>query len=65
MLCTGSVERLNDLRDEYEQNTRYLCFPFNVEDHAQLKERNKAIRAEAKALAKSLNIPNLTWFSEG
>ena len=60
-----AVDGLKHLRQEYEENRKSLRFPLNIEDYDRLKERSKVIGVEANALAKSLNIPNLTWFIKG
>lgn len=56
------MDRLNSLRREFEQTMRLLEFPFSFEDFDQLKERREAIRREAKALAKILNLAGPFWF---
>jgi hypothetical protein len=57
------MERLNTLRQEFEQASRHLEFPFSFEDFDQLKERREAIRREAQSLAKRLNLMGPFWFN--
>jgi hypothetical protein len=55
--------RLNILRHEFEDTERKLQYPWNVEEFYLLKERREAIRREAQALAKQLNLPGHFWFN--
>jgi len=57
------MDRLTQLRDEYRQIKACLDFPFSLEERHQMYERRKAILAEARALASSLNIAGDHWFS--
>jgi hypothetical protein len=57
------MERLKQLRQEYEQTKKALNFPFSVEERQQHVERRKAILIEARALAASLNLTGEHWFN--
>jgi hypothetical protein len=58
------MARLNQLLSKYKETIEALAFPFNVEEFHQLLDRREAIRAEAKELARKLNIQGPHWFSE-
>jgi len=57
------MERLNTLRQEFEQTKQRLEFPFSFEDFDQLNQHREAILREAQALAKRLNLQGRFWFS--
>ena len=57
------MERLNQLRHEYEQTKRVLNFPFSIEERQRQVERRAAILTEARALAASLSITGEHWFN--
>lgn len=52
------IERINRLVTEYDVVMWALAFPYSFAEMQQLKERRKSIRAEGKALAKRLKIPD-------
>jgi hypothetical protein len=57
------MERLNQLRQEYEQSKTVLEFPFDIAERERQLERRNAILIEARALAASLNISGEHWFN--
>jgi hypothetical protein len=57
------MERLNQLRHEYEQTKTVLNFPFSIEERQRQVERRNAILAEARTLAASLNLTGEHWFN--
>ncbi len=64
------MDRLNQLRLEYEDINQRLECPFDVGDYCQLKERRAAILDEAYALAVNLgfslgNAESMEEFSIG
>jgi hypothetical protein len=56
------MERLDLLQIQYEETRRNLSFPFSLEDRYELRERGRAILAEAQALAETMDIPPPRWF---
>ena len=54
---------LTRLQRKYVETKKCLAFPLSFDDLNQLRERSTMIRAEAKALAKKLNIPEPSWFT--
>jgi hypothetical protein len=56
------MDRLNQLRREYEYARTVLEFPFSIEERQRHVERRNAILMEARALAASLNITGKHWF---
>jgi hypothetical protein len=59
------MERLKQLRQEFELAKKVLAFPFTVEEHLRNSERRSAILMEARALAASLNIAGEHWLDAG
>ena len=57
------MERLNQLRKEYEQTKRVLNFPLDIAERQRQIERRTAILIEARALAASLSITGEHWFN--
>jgi hypothetical protein len=57
------MERLIQLRHEFEQTKRVLNFPFSIEERQRQVERRAAILMEARALAASLSITGEHWFN--
>jgi hypothetical protein len=57
------MERLIQLRHEFEQTKRVLNFPFSIEERRRQIERRTAILMEARALATSLCITGVHWFN--
>ena len=57
------MERLNQLRHDFEQTKRVLNFPFTIEERQRQVERRAAILMEARALAASLSITGEHWFN--
>jgi hypothetical protein len=57
------MERLNELRLEFEQTKTVLNFPFSIEERQLQVERRRAILVEARALAESLNLTGEHWFN--
>ena len=58
------MERLNQLKREFEQTRTVLEFPFSIEERQRHTERRNAILREAKVLAASLNVTGEHWFNE-
>jgi hypothetical protein len=57
------MERLNQLKREYEYARRVLVFPFSIEERQRHVERRDAILREARTLAASLNLSGEHWFN--
>ena len=57
----SNVDRLETLRQEFQQTSQYLEFPTSIEDFDQLKERLYTIRREAQALANRLDLSKPVW----
>ena len=57
------MERLNQLRKEYEQTKRVLNFPFDIAERQRQVERRIVILTEARTLAASLGITGEHWFN--
>ena len=58
------MKKLTHLQREYLETKKRLAFPLSLDDLDQLKERSKIIRAEAKALAERLSIPEPGWITD-
>jgi hypothetical protein len=54
------MERLHQLRIEYEENEKALAYPWNMGEYHELKERREAILAEARTLSANPNIQD-SW----
>ena len=50
------MDRLNQLRAEYEDNAKKMRYPFSVSDYIELKERRAAILEEARTLATNVQL---------
>ena len=57
----SQMERLNILREEYQQLRSRLSFPLSLGERRQLQERSQEILAEARGLALSLNVAGDHW----
>jgi hypothetical protein len=57
------MERLNTLRQEFEESKKKLEYPFDIKDLYRLKDRRIEILREAQVLAESLNLPGTFWFN--
>ena len=57
------MERLNQLKREYEYARTVLEFPFSIEERQRHVERRNAILIEARTLAASLSITGVHWFN--
>jgi hypothetical protein len=57
------MERLKQLKREYEYARTVLEFPFTIEERQRHLERRNAILMEARALAASLNLTGSHWFN--
>ena len=57
------MERLNELRQEYERTKLALNFPIDLVDRQRHRERRNAILLEARALGASLNLSGEHWFN--
>jgi hypothetical protein len=57
------MERLHQLRQEFEQTKTVLRFPFSIEERQRQIERRSAILTEARTLALSLSITGEHWFN--
>jgi hypothetical protein len=57
------MEQLTHLQREYLETKKCLAFALSIDELNQLTERRRIIRAEAKALAKTLNIPQPGWLT--
>lgn len=55
------MEQLRQLLSEYIETNKRLALPLSLDDLYELKEQSIMIRAEAKALAKRLSIPEPSW----
>ena len=56
------MERLLQLRREYEENKKYLTFPLSLQERQLLTQRHNEILAEARTIAESLNMAGEHWF---
>ena len=57
------MERLDILRAEFQQIKTNLCFPLSFAERYRLYDRRQEILAEARELARSLNIAGDQWFN--
>lgn len=57
-----TMDRFNQLRQEYALVEKSLAYPYSLADFEELLERREAIRTEARSLAQQLNI-DPPWFA--
>ena len=57
------MDRLKSLQREYEKNAKQLDHPLDLAELQQLKERRRVILAEARLLAKTMNLSGPQRFS--
>jgi hypothetical protein len=60
-----SVERVNELEREFKIVNHHLAHPFDLADHAYLKERRAAIIQEARDIIRSINATEPDWCLTG
>jgi len=57
------MDRLKELRKQYQEAGKGLAFPLSIEDRRELAERRQAILREAQLLAETLNFQGTFWFN--
>jgi hypothetical protein len=63
VVSTRNVEYLSRLRTEFDDINSRLEFPFSMEEFLKLKDRRRAILAEAIIYAKTEGILGSYWFN--
>jgi hypothetical protein len=56
-----NIERVSELEREFKTVNHHIAHPFDLADHAQLKERRAAIVREARDIVRSMNATEPDW----